>query len=276
MMKILIIADKNPVQQFDVNLNQKIYNYMSNLFDKPQEQMIIKLSPTEKQIDYEDEFQKYMSFNTSAIVFYVFDINGNSIQFTKSQLKKQNSIAQDFGYCNQEIDEISLSRNQILNSTKSFNEEKLEMLNSLSTSFQNIDINQDSMTIIQNQKCQFCTDILNETVIETPCQHFFHTKCFSIIVESQLLQKASTLECLCKKQLNFKILFFLDNKYDAEIFKYRYILNQLQVLEKNLQVMYKNEFRKCKNINSCNFFYLHQPFIQNKHLYCPYCLWEDV
>ncbi|CAD8192281.1 unnamed protein product [Paramecium pentaurelia] len=276
MMKILIIADQNPVQQFDINPNQKIYNYMNNLFDKPQKQMIIKLSPTGQQIDYEDEFSKYMSFNTSAIVFYVFDINGNSIQYTNSQLKKSISIPQEYGYCNQEIDEISLSRNQILNSTKSFNEEKLEMINSLSTSFQNIDINQDSMTLIQNQKCQFCTEILDETVIQTPCQHIFHTKCFSIIVESQLLQKASTLKCLCKKQLNFRILFFLDNKYDAEIFRYRYLLNQLQELEKNLQVMYKNEFRKCKNIRSCNFFYLHQPIIQNKHSYCPYCLQIDV
>ncbi|CAK69438.1 unnamed protein product (macronuclear) [Paramecium tetraurelia] len=240
----IVILCKSILEVKIVDPNQKIYDYMCKIFERPKNNIIVQISPTEK-IDQEEYFSKFMNENLDKIAFYVLDSNGCSIQYTNQPYKKQTSITQ-YGYCSQETDEISLSRTLTRN-----------------ISSQNFDIG--TVKVIQTNVCTFCTTQIEEDDIQTSCQHFYHAKCFKLIIENQLLQKSPVLNCMCKIQLNLSSLFRLDDKF---------ILNQLSALEKNIQKKFGNEFRKCKNVKSCKFFYLHLPFIQDQHEYCPECLWR--
>ncbi|CAD8193690.1 unnamed protein product [Paramecium octaurelia] len=271
-MNIVILCKSNPFYK-NVDPNSKIYDYMSKIFEMPKNSIIVKISPTEN-IDKEDYFSKFKNANTSHIAFYVYDSNGCSLEYVNPQFKKSTSIT-EYGYCSQENDETSLSRTQINNSSKIFYEDKLEQIITMTRNISQQNFDSGSVKSLQNNMCTFCMVLIEEASIETSCFHYFHTNCFKLIIENQLFQKAPILNCLCKMQLNLKSLLYLDDKYEAESFKHRFILNQLSALEKNIQNQFGNEFRKCKNVKSCNFFYMHLPFIQKQHEFCPNCLWHS-
>ncbi|CAD8181997.1 unnamed protein product [Paramecium octaurelia] len=261
--KIIIYVEYNNESnsQYEVCRAEKIKKFLCEKYKLTEKEIAVKIDS--KICDSSDSFDKYIK-DDQPLKVLIFDINILIDDYQEQQKIKQSQITDIQTSIENKCTQIFKTERSIQCDLNDSNSE-----GTVRKSF--ISIQQSSQLfsqiIQQNFKCIYCQQNIDSSLINTPCQHFFHNECFDQFIYNTLQLSSTTIQCLCNEKFKVQILQVLGEE-KFRTYKEILLKNQLFYIQKKCE----NQIGRCIDNQDCKFWFFKQPNSQiQQEISCYQC-----